>query len=95
MTKVKQCLAALKYLFSPATGKGKKAKTLDNIKDVRTDALEEINKLTQYFQNIELMHNETARLQDTLTTETDQLNKEIEAEFDKFRKHPIKMKKFE
>ena len=44
---------------------------MDNIKDVKTDALEEINKLTQYFQNIELMHNETARLQDTLTTETD------------------------
>ena len=41
------------------------------------------------------MHNETARIQDALTTETDQLNKEIEAEFDKFRKHPIKIKKFE
>ena len=33
-------------MFTPATGKGKKAKTFDNVKDVKKDALEEINKLT-------------------------------------------------
>ena len=41
------------------------------------------------------MHNETARLQASLTTETDQLNKEIEAEIERFRKTPTKIKKFE
>ena len=41
------------------------------------------------------MHKETARIQDTLTAETDQLNEEIDAEFDKFRNNPIKIKKFE
>ena len=62
MSNVKHSLAALKHLFNPASGKGKKAKTMDSKKDVKTDALEEISKLTQYFQNIELMHNETARI---------------------------------
>ena len=95
MIKVKQSLAALKSMFSPANKKGKKAMTKDNTQVVKTEAMEEISKLTQYFQNISLMQNETARLQDSLTTETDQLNKEIQAEFDQFRKNPTKIKKFE
>ena len=40
-------------------------------------ALEEINKLSSFIQNIELMHTETCSLQEILITETDQLNKEI------------------
>lgn len=95
MIKVKQSLAALKSLFSPGNEKGKKTKTKDNTQVVKTEAMEEISKLTQYFQNIQLMHNETARLQASLTTETDQLNKEIEAEIERFRKNPTKIKKFE
>ena len=56
-------------------------------------ALEEINKLSSFIQNIELMHTETCSLQEILITETDQLNKEIENKFDKFRKKPVKIKK--
>ena len=69
--------------------------TKDNTQAIKTGALEEISKLTEYFQSIQVMQNETARLQESLTTETDQLNKEIQAEFDRFRKKPTKIKKFE
>ena len=69
--------------------------TKDNTQAIKTGALEEISKLTEYFQNIQVMQKETARLQESLTTETDQLNKEIQAEFDRFRKKPTKIKKFE
>ena len=95
MIKIKQSLAALKSLYSPANKKGKKAMTKDNTQAIKTGALEEISKLTEYFQNIQVMQKETARLQESLTTETDQLNKEIQAEFDRFRKKPTKIKKFE
>ena len=52
MIKIKQSLAALKSLFSPGNEKGKKAKTKDNTHVVKAEAMEEISKLTQYFQNI-------------------------------------------
>ena len=57
--------------------------------------MEELSKLTQLFQNIELMQSETASLQHTLITETDQLNKEIEAKFEKFRSNPVNIKRFQ
>ena len=55
----------------------------------------ELIRLTQFFQNIELMHSETASLQDALITETDQLNKEMETKFEKFRNNPVKIKRFQ
>ena len=52
MIKIKQSLAALKSLYSPANKKGKKAMTKDNTQAIKTGALEEISKLTEYFQSI-------------------------------------------
>lgn len=94
MIKVKLSLEALKKMFTPTTEKGKKAKKLDNKTVDKAEAMAEINRLTTYFQNIELMQSETATLQDNLIKDTDKLNKEIEAEFEKFRDSPVKMKKF-
>ena len=94
MIKVKLSLEALKKMFTPTTEKGKKAKKLDNKNVDKEEAMAELNRLTTLFQNIELMQSETVTLQENLIKDTDKLNQEIEAEFQKFRENPVKIKKF-
>ena len=71
MIKVKLSLEALKRMFTPTNEKSKKAKKMDNKNFDKAEALAELNRLTTYFQNIELMQSETANLHEDLIKGTE------------------------